>query len=213
MSKNTGTKPPFIVFEGIDASGKGTQISLLAAALTQAGAPFIETREPGGTPLAEAIRAHLLSGEARHLGPVAEVMLFNAARTEHLNGVIRPALNNGCIVVCDRFTASTLAYQGAGSGVDETWLASLHNMIVGETQPDVTIVLDIPVRESLFRQEKRDGAKDRFESEKYEFFERLREKYLQIARSNSKNHHIVDGMQPPDAIASIVFDIVEPFLD
>lgn len=200
MSKHSSPRSPFIVFEGIDASGKGTQIALLAEYLQERGIPTVTTREPGGVPAAEIIRNALLGGSAKDLGPIAEAMLFNAARTHHLKELIRPALADGKAVTCDRFTASTVAYQGAGNGVDLDWLEAIQTAVVGPTIPTAVIVLDIPVELSQERQIRRGGNKDRFESEQRSFHERLRQKYFEISEKNTSTYFLIDGTLPPDAV-------------
>ncbi|GHE74849.1 thymidylate kinase [Camelimonas fluminis] len=205
-------KAPFIVIEGIDASGKGTQIRLLGEHFSRRQIPWLATREPGGVPSAEKIRNALLAGQIKPLGPIAEVMLFNAARTHHLSELIRPALQHGTTVICDRFTASTLAYQGAGAGIDIEWLNTLQDVIVGDTQPDEVIVLDIPVALSIQRQKARGSAPDRFESEKLEFHEKLRQKYRDICARNPSTYSLINGTLPPEQIhASILKKISRHF--
>lgn len=143
--------PNFISFEGGDCAGKGCQVRLLTDHLRMAGKAVLTTREPGGTPAAEKIREGLLSGAFKDYGPIAEVMMFNAARTHHLNEAIRPAIARGEIVICDRFYDSTLAYQGAGDKVDADWIKVLQAAVVGDTIPDITFIIDVPVDVSIER--------------------------------------------------------------
>lgn len=183
----------FISFEGIDCAGKGCQVRLLTDHLRRAGRTVLTTREPGGTPAAEKIREGLLSGAFKDYGPIAEVMLFNAARTHHLNEAIRPALARGELVICDRFFDSTLAYQGAGDKVDATWIKGIQAAVVGDTTPDITLIIDVPVDVSIARLKGRGGDPDRFEGAARDFHERLRQAYLDIAREEPRRCRVIDG--------------------
>lgn len=185
----------FITFEGIDGAGKGVQIGLLSDHLRNAGISLVNTREPGGTPAAEKIREGLLSGAFKEYGALAEVMMFNAARAHHLADVIRPALACGQFVICDRFFDSTLAYQGAGGRVDPTWIKSIQAAVVGTTIPDLTFILDVPVDISLARLKARGGDPDRFEGAGRQFQVRLRQAYLDIAKSDPTRCRLIDGTQ------------------
>lgn len=185
--------PNFISFEGIDCSGKGCQVRLLTDHLRVAGRTVLTTREPGGTPAAEKIREGLLTGAFREYGPIAEVMLFNAARTHHLNDAIRPALARGEVVICDRFFDSTLAYQGAGDKVDAAWIKSIQAAVVGNTIPDITFIIDVPVEVSIERLRGRGGDLDRFEGAARDFHERLRHAYLDIAKAEPRRCRVIDG--------------------
>lgn len=187
--------PNFISFEGGDCAGKGCQVRLLTDHLRMAGKAVLTTREPGGTPAAEKIREGLLSGAFKDYGPIAEVMMFNAARTHHLNEAIRPALARGEIVICDRFYDSTLAYQGAGDKVDADWIKVLQAAVVGDTIPDITFIIDVPVDVSIERLKGRGGNPDRFEGAARDFHERLRDAYLDIAKADTKRCRVIDGTQ------------------
>jgi dTMP kinase len=176
----------FITFEGGDGAGKSTQIKRLAETLTGTGRSVTTTREPGGTPTAESIRQILLSGGAKQFGPEGEAILFAAARADHVDTVIRPALERGAWVICDRFADSTRVYQGVTGGVDERLLNVLDRITVGETHPDLTIVLDVPVTVGQARVTDRlgvegDASPDRFEGEDLDQQEKRRQAFLEIA--------------------------------
>lgn len=190
----------FISFEGIDCAGKGCQVRLLTDHLRSTGKTVLTTREPGGTPAAEKIRGGLLAGAFKDYGPIAEVMLFNAARTHHLNEAIRPALARGDIVICDRFYDSTLAYQGAGDKVDADWIKSIQAAVVGDTIPDITFIIDVPVDVSVDRLKGRGGDPDRFEGAARDFHERLRHAYLDIAKAEPKRCRVINGTRSIDHV-------------
>jgi dTMP kinase len=190
----------FITFEGIDCAGKGRQAGLLADYVRRRGRNVLSTREPGGTPAAEKIREGLLSGAFKDYGPIAEVMMFNAARTHHLNDVIRPALERGDFVICDRFYDSTLAYQGAGDNVDPSWIRTIQGAIVGPTIPDITFVIDVPVDVSIARMKDRGGNPDRFEGAGRSFHERLRSAFLDIASNEPSRCRVIDGTQSVERV-------------
>ncbi|TLG71574.1 dTMP kinase [Methylocystis sp. B8] len=197
----------FITFEGGEGVGKSTQLARLAEHLRECGFEVVTTREPGGTPKAERLRNFLLSGRAAPLGPLAEAALFSAARADHVESLIAPALNRGAWVLCDRFADSTRAYQGARGGVDAKTLALLERAAVGETRPDLTIVLDLPAHEGLARAaSRRDGGDevDRFESEKPDFHEELRQAFLDIAESESERCCVIDAARSVDDVARAV---------
>src|SRR5262249_35404897 len=169
----------FITFEGGEGTGKSTQATMLADRLKAFGLGVVVTREPGGSPGAEAVRHVLLSGAAQPLGPHAEAILFAAARDDHVRQLIRPALASGRWVVCDRFADSTRIYQGVLGNVDPRVIRSLERIAVGDTTPDVTCILDVPATVGLKRAALRRGrgGPDRFEAETLEFHDRLREAY------------------------------------
>ena len=170
----------FITFEGGEGAGKSTQVERLAARLRALGHSVVVSREPGGSAGAEAIRHVLLSGAAKPLGPHAEAILFAAARADHLRQTIRPALERGQWVISDRFADSTRIYQGVLGNVDARLIWRLEKLTVGETGPDLTIILDIPPDEGLARVTRRrgDAPVDRFEAEAFDFHKKLREAYL-----------------------------------
>ena len=200
----------FITFEGGEGAGKSTQARRLVAHLARAGVPAVATREPGGSPLAEAIRAVLLSGRAAQLGAAGEAILFGAARLDHIDRLIAPALAAGTWVVCDRFADSTRAYQGAGGKAPAALIDELENIVVGETRPDLTILMDLPPETGLARAQRRaDGAAgDRFESEDLGFHRALRRAFLDIAAAESERVKIVDATGSEDQIAADVWALV-----
>jgi dTMP kinase len=191
----------FITFEGGEGAGKTTQVKRLAERLRVLGHEVIETREPGGSPGAEAMRHLLLSGAAKPLGPNAEAMLFAAARDDHVTSVIRPALAGGIWVICDRFIDSTRVYQGVLGAVDEKLIRALERVTVGSTVPDLTIVLDVPVEVGLSRAGKRGEGMDRFESESLAYHQRLRDAFRQLAESEAQRCVLIDATTNPDVLA------------
>lgn len=201
----------FIVLEGGEGTGKSTQCSALARRLRQSGLKVVETREPGGTPGAEAVRHLLKSGAVEKLGPVAEAIMISAARADHVDMVIRPAVESGLWVVCDRFSDSTRAYQGAGSGVSSDIISALERVAVGEMTPDLVILLDAPADVGLTRAKNRTGGEgdtDRFEQESLAFHRKLREAFVEIAGKNPDRYVIVDATQAQDRIEAEIWDRV-----
>ncbi len=188
----------FITFEGIDGAGKSTQIKHVIACLRANGRTVVESREPGGTPLGEALRGLLLS-QAMH--PDTEAMLMFAARREHIAQVIAPALEAGKWVVCDRFTDASYAYQGAGRSMPATRLATLETWVQGDLQPDLTIVFDLPAAVAAQRISANRADKDRFELEQESFFERVRQGYLERVKQNPARYLVVDAQQAPESIS------------
>lgn len=184
----------FLVVEGIECSGKSTLLAALAQRLRAAGNDVLLTREPGGTPLGDAVRAIVLDG-AVAAGPMTEALLMNAARAEHVAGAIRPALSAGRTVLCDRYVDSTLAYQGYGRGLDLGTLRSICDAATGGLSPDVTLLVDVPVSVSRERMRLRGVAADRMETEGDEFHERVRRGYLELAQS--ANACAIDGTSSP----------------
>ncbi|MDW3207560.1 MAG: dTMP kinase [Alphaproteobacteria bacterium] len=170
----------FITFEGGEGSGKSTQCARLAEFLTQAGIETVVTREPGGTEGAQAIRDLVVSGAGDRWGPVSEALLMYAARRDHVDRVIKPALSNGKWVICDRFSDSTLAYQGYGRELGADWIAQLDRLSLDGFKPDLTLLLDMPVSTGLARAAER-GGPDRFEKLGSTFHESLRQAFLSIA--------------------------------
>jgi dTMP kinase len=171
----------FITFEGGEGGGKSTQAARLARHLEERGRHVVLTREPGGTPEGETIRSLLVTGDQRRFTPLSEALLNNAQRLEHLQKVIRPALASGSVVISDRFMDSTRVYQGVAGGVDARLLAALEDAVVGETRPDLTVILDVPTEIGLARARARQGQTDRFESRDLAFHEALRAGFLEIA--------------------------------
>ncbi|GGD89085.1 thymidylate kinase [Aureimonas endophytica] len=192
----------FISFEGGEGSGKSTQIARLAERLAEKGYDTFTTREPGGSPGGEALRHVILSGAARLLAPDLEILLFAAARADHVTSVIRPALARGSVVICDRFQDSTRVYQGL-AGADRRLVAALEHLAIGATQPDLTVLLDLPAATGLARADQRRGGAvaDRFESEALAVHEARRQRFLEIARSEPQRCVIVDGDRPIDDVA------------
>ena len=181
----------FITLEGGEGTGKSTQARLLANYLSSLGVDVLLTREPGGTPFADDVRALLLTGTNRG-GALAEALLFNAARADHLERVVRPALAAGRWVVSDRFADSTRAYQGAADGISKSAIDQLETIVVGSTRPDLTLVLDIDVSLGLARAAARAGA-DAFEARDRSFHERLRQGFLSIARAEPQRCVVIDA--------------------
>jgi len=202
------TRGRFITFEGGEGAGKSTQVSRLADRLRLQGLEVVTTREPGGSPGAEAIRHLLLSGAAKSLGPEGEAMLFAAARSDHVDNVIRPALERGAWVVCDRFHDSTRIYQGVLGNVDPKLINALERIAVGEIVPDLTIVLDIPVELGLARVKARGQEPDRFEAEELEYHNWLRVAYRTLVEHEPNRCVLVDASANPDAVAVRVWMIV-----
>jgi dTMP kinase len=205
----------FITFEGGEGSGKSTQARLLGEKLKSLGVGVKLTREPGGSPAAEVIRHILLSGAAKPLGAEAEAMLFAAARDDHLATTIRPALDKGIWVISDRFADSTRVYQGVLGHVDPRLIKRLERIIVGDTWPDLTIVLDVPAEEGLQRAHARrgDAAVDRFEGENADFHGKLREAYRQLVSSEPGRCVLIDATQPREKVAEQIWSLVNDRLD
>lgn len=184
----------FITLEGIEGGGKSTQASYIVDRLRARGHVVEQTREPGGTPLAESIRNILLNEASRGMPEATELLLMFAARAAHLEQRIRPALRRGDWVVCDRFTDATYAYQAAGRGLATGKVKALESMVQGRLRPDLVLIFDLPVAEGLRRAHGR-GETNRFEEEKLAFFERVRECYLQRAKANPKRYVVLDASQ------------------
>jgi dTMP kinase len=198
-------KSRFITFEGIDGAGKSSQIAAAVALIESRGLSVVQTREPGGTPLAEKLRALLLH-DAMHLE--TEAMLMFAARREHLAAVIEPALAGGRWVVSDRFTDATYAYQVGGRGLDEARFAALEQWVHPHLQPDLTLLFDLDPIEAARRLAGTGDAPDRFEREQADFFERVRNAYLRRAAADPARIKIIDAAQTPEAIRREVEGIV-----
>jgi len=192
-------KGKFITVEGIEGVGKTTNLEYLQQLISAAGKELVVTREPGGTPLGEAIRGLLLDPHYTGMDPDCELQLMFAARAEHLAKVIRPAIEAGKWVLCDRFTDATYAYQGGGRGLDTDKIAALEQLVQGDFRPDLTLLLDVPVEIGLARAGNR-SAPDRFEQEQVEFFERVRQAYLDMARTHDGRYRVIDASQPLEAV-------------
>lgn len=199
----------FITLEGGEGTGKSTQSRRLAARLRAAGRDVVETREPGGSPGAEAVRHVLLSGAAKPLGPAAEALLFAAARADHVDSVIRPALTAGKSVICDRFVDSTRIYQGVLGEVPASLLDQLEQLVTVAARPDLTLVLDVPPQVGLARAGARDkGVKDRFEQEGAAYHAKVREAFLALAAADPTRCAVVDATGDVDEVAEAVARIV-----
>jgi dTMP kinase len=205
----------FITFEGGEGTGKSTQTALLAHRLKSLGVGVVLTREPGGSPGAEIIRHVLLSGAAKPFGAETEAILFAAARDDHLQCTILPALERGQWVVCDRFVDSSRVYQGALGRVDHRLLRVLERVTVGKLRPDLTVILDVPVEVGIERASARRGAAkaDRFEAEGAEFHEKLREAYLTIAAKEPDRCVLIDATGGKQEVSNLVWNAVSSRLD
>jgi dTMP kinase len=205
------TQGVFITFEGGEGAGKTTQISRLADRIEALGREVVRTREPGGSPGAEALRALVVSGAVDRWSPLAELLIFYAARADHLERTVRPALARGAVVLSDRFADSSRAYQGAGGGVDAAVVAQLDAAVVGADQPDLTLILDLPVDVGLARAASR-GGDDRFEGKGRAFHERLRDAFLAIAAGDPARCRVIDADQTPDTVSDRIWAQVAPKL-
>jgi dTMP kinase len=208
MSARRGS---FITFEGGEGVGKSTQVRRIAARLSALGIDVIATREPGGSPGAEILRDFLLAGTVKPLGPKAEAILFAAARIDHIDNLIAPALTAGTWVVSDRFADSTRAYQGTVGGLDPRFLRVLERVTLCGLTPDLTVILDLPAEVGLARAARRRAAgvpADRFESENLAFHEALRNAYLAIAAAEPSRCVVVNAAQDVDAVAEAVWNAV-----
>ena len=202
----------FITFEGIEGSGKTTQIKLLMAWLQERTARALLTREPGGTPIGEQVRAILLNPDNAAMTPEAEILLFSAARAQIVREVIRPRLEEGWIVICDRFADSTLAYQGYGHGLPLDDLLQITEFATGGLWPDLTIYLDLDVETGLRRKAATPEEWNRMEAQAVEFHQRVRAGYLQLAAQNPGRWLVIDADQPVEAIQAQIRARVEGLL-
>jgi dTMP kinase len=205
----------FITFEGGEGGGKSTQVARLAEALRADRRQVLTTREPGGSPGAEAVRHVLLSGAAEPLGPRMEAILFAAARSDHVEQVIRPAVAAGKVVLCDRFMDSSRVYQGVTGNIEPAFMAALERATVNGMRPDLTIVLDLDPVEGLRRAAARRGAgegADRFEKEEVDLHRRRREAFLAIARAEPDRCVVLDAGRPEEQVAAQIADIARKVL-
>ncbi|TFF37208.1 dTMP kinase [Pseudomonas sp. RIT623] len=202
----------FITLEGPEGAGKSTNREYLAARLREQGIDVVMTREPGGTPLAERIRELLLAPSEEAMAVDTELLLMFAARAQHLAQVIRPALARGAVVLCDRFTDATYAYQGGGRGLPVERIAILESFVQGELRPDLTLVFDLPVEVGLARAAAR-GRLDRFEQEGQAFFEAVRQAYLQRAGQQPQRYSLLDAAQPLAAVQRAIDALVPGILE
>ncbi len=198
----------FITFEGIDGSGKSTQARRLAATLKARGVNVVLTREPGGSPGAEDIRRLLVEGDPDRWSAETEILLFTAARRDHLEKTIRPALALGATVISDRFADSTRVYQGAARGELRDLVDILHDAVIA-TEPDLTFIIDMPPADALRRGLARRSGEDRFEDMGLEFQAKLRDGFLRLATEEPRRFRIIDGARDPEAVADAVLSEVD----
>lgn len=203
------TRGRFITLEGSEGVGKTTNLAVIASTLDSLGIRFVSTREPGGTPLAEEIRLLLLAARTETVAPLAELLLVFAARAQHLERVVKPALDAGTWVISDRFTDATYAYQGGGRRMDPADIALLEKLVQGSLQPDLTLYLDLDPDVASTRMTGRE--RDRFESESRAFFDRVRRVYLERA-SGHRRFRIIDASGSLDAVATSIRDVITTFV-
>lgn len=204
----------FITFEGIDGSGKSTQLRLLANFLQHEGCEVMLTREPGGTPVGNRLRAALLDAH-EEVDPLTELLVFAADRAQHVRRVLRPALESGQIVFSDRYADATRAYQGAGRGFPPELIEEIIQLATEGLKPDLTVLFDLPIEDSTARTRRRGNGTqqgDRLDAENDEFHTRVREAYLQLAESEADRIKIVNTNQPPELTHQRVKEIIVPFL-
>jgi dTMP kinase len=204
----------FITFEGGEGVGKTTQLRRTADWLRASGVDLVVTREPGGTPQAEALRQILLRRDAEPMPPAAELLLMFAARSLHLENLILPALERGAWVLCDRFTDATYAYQGGGRRLDARPIDALVQIVHPGRQPDLTLLLDAPVEIGLERARARNGpdARDRFEAEQHQFFDRVRDVYLERASHDTRRFRVIDAAGDSDSVFAAIQHALQPLL-
>ncbi|MDA1128299.1 MAG: dTMP kinase [Chloroflexi bacterium] len=202
----------FVVFEGGDGSGKSTQARSLFRRLRNRGIKALRTHEPGGTPLGQALRRLLKSGEP--MAPISELMLFEAARAQLVQHVIRPFLDQGGVVIADRFTSSTIAYQGYGRGLDRELIERLNREATGGLEPDLTVLLDLPVETALARKGGADGGKteDTFDNAPVDFHRKIRRGYSALAASDPEGWLVLDGQRPPEELSREIWAKVQTVL-
>jgi len=205
----------FITFEGIDGSGKSTQLRMIASELRVRGFEVLTTMEPGGTPLGRRLRAAFLETE-ENVAPLAELLLFAADRAQHVNFLIKPALAEGKIVISDRFADATFAYQGAGRGFSEETVNAVIKLATDGLKPDLTLFFDVPVEKAIMRTNARtdeEAKKNRMDKETIEFYERVRTAYLGIAERESERFIIIDGDSSVGEIKAKILPIITDFLE
>ncbi len=201
----------FITLEGSEGAGKSTNLAFIHSSLEQAGIEVLLTREPGGTELGETIREMLLDARQTRICDDTELLLMFAARAQHLHEVIRPALDAGKWVLCDRFTDATYAYQGGGRGIASERIATLEQWVQGELRPDLTFFLDLPVAQGLERAGQR-SEPDRFEREQMDFFERVRAGYLERAAGTPQRYRVIDASRRLDEVQQSISDALQHYL-
>jgi len=199
----------FVTFEGIEGCGKSYQSRILYKRLLKSGTPVILTVEPGGTPLGDAVR-NLLKKSRFPISPAAELFLFNASRSQHVKDVIKPALEAKKVIICDRYTDSTVVYQGYGRGLDITQVKQINSIGAQGIMPDITFLLDLPVQSGLERKKNRHN--DRFDAEEIAFHERIRRGFLDLAARNNKRWLVIDGLQSRKRISEIIWNKIESVL-
>ncbi len=210
MMKRNGI---FIVFEGIDGAGKTCQMENIREYLLRRGIDVVMTREPGGTVIGEKIRELLLNPAHQNMDDRCELLLYGAARAQHLKEVIVPALKQGQAVLCDRFHLSTVAYQGYGRGISRSVLEAVNDIATVGLSPDLTVILDVPAEVGFQRiRENREAPKDRLEQEKVVFFQKVREGYLKEAAKRKECCLVVNGNRPMEAVATDIEKALEPLL-
>ena len=203
----------FITLEGGEGSGKSTLLSGLARIISAEGISLVQTREPGGTVLAEAVRTLALHPpDGHHWSPIAEALLMNAARTSHLEELIRPSLSNGSWVLSDRFSDSTLAYQSIG-GVPIDTLRMMEAATLGETRPDITLILDAPPNELVARRQSREQALDAFEARPSSFHLAVRDRFLEIAETDPKRYIVLDALKPAEHVLAQAWAAIATLAD
>ncbi len=204
----TQTKGQFITIEGTEGVGKSTNMAFIEQWLKNSGIELVITREPGGTELGEKLRAVLLDAKETSMCDDTELLLMFAARAQHLHEVILPALNAGKWVLCDRFTDATYAYQGGGRGIDMSRIAQLEQWVQGDIRPDMTMILDLPIDVGLERAGKR-SAPDRFELEKHDFFNKVRNTYLARAAAQPDRYQVIDAAPAIDVVQQSIQTVLE----
>lgn len=205
-------KGKFITLEGTEGAGKSTALEAIKSWFDRANIDVVLTREPGGTPVAEKIRDLLLDNKNYDMLEDTELLLMFAARSQHINELIRPTLKKGKWILCDRFTDATYAYQGGGRGIDMKRIASLEQWVQGDLRPDLTLLLDLSVEQGLARAGKR-GSLDRFEREHIEFFQQVRQVYLQRAADFPNQYRIIDASQSIDAVREQIHSVLSDYVE
>ena len=203
--------PMFITFEGCEGSGKSTQASILFQRMTREGYKAVLTHEPGGTSLGEEITRLLKWAKYDQICPLSELLLFNASRAELINSVIRPSLNRGQMVICDRYTDSTVAYQGFGRGLSLACVKTVNSLGSQGLNPNFTILLDMPVRTGQYRKRKQEA--DRFEQEKEVFHQKVRDGYLHLAKETPSRWLVIDADQSQEQIADTIWNHLKSYFD
>ena len=202
----------FITFEGIEGMGKTTQLKWMAKQFTDNQIPVFLTREPGGTPMGEEIRDILLAHRNEQVAPLTELLLMFAARAQHVETVIKPALKEERYVLCDRFVDATYAYQGGGRGVSFDLIEKVEQLVLGDFRPNYTLLFDAPVEVGQKRVRDRGNTKDRFEKEKIDFFERIRKVYLARAKADPNRFIVVDASLSVEAVGAVLLEITKKLI-